>query len=158
MSFRRFLATAIAIASTMAARPAAAQSDAATMHAIMGTVQQYVDAFNAGDAKGEAALCTSPAAIIDDFPPHAWHGPTACADWAKDFVTMTSASGSSDQRVTLLRPWHVTVDGPTAYVVNPTTYTYKLHGKPTKEMGVWTLALRKTAAGWRIASWAWADR
>jgi ketosteroid isomerase-like protein len=160
MNFQRLLAAAFAIVFATAAQPAASQSDTATatMHAIMATVQQYVTAFNAGDAKAEAALCTSPASIVDDFPPHAWQGPTACADWAKAFTANAAASDSSDQRVTLLKPWHVALDGNTAYVVNPTTYAYKLHGKPTKAMGIWTLALRKTTAGWRIVSWAWADR
>ena len=33
------------------------------------------------------AACASPSSIIDEFPPHAWQGATACADWANDFET-----------------------------------------------------------------------
>lgn len=55
------------------------------------------------------------------------------------------------------KPWHVTVDGDTAYVVEPTTYSYKVKGAPTLEHGVWTLTLQKRAEGWRIGGWAWAQ-
>jgi hypothetical protein len=28
-------------------------------------------------------MCDSHLSILDEFPPHEWHGPTACADWWK---------------------------------------------------------------------------
>jgi ketosteroid isomerase-like protein len=158
MNVQRLGAVAFALSFISAAQPAVADSMQAEGNAVMATIDRYANAFNRGDAQAEVAQCASPASILDDFPPHAWQGPTACADWAKDFAATAAAGGSSDQHVTLQKPWHVTVDGNTAYVVYPTAYTYKLHGKPTKEMGIWTLALRKTTAGWRIVSWAWADR
>jgi len=38
----------------------------------------------------------------------------------------------------------------------PAEYDYKQNAKPVKEVGATiTIALQKTPAGWRIASWAW---
>jgi hypothetical protein len=44
-----------------------------------------------------------------------------------------------------------------AYVVVPASYEFKKNGKPTKETGsMFTFALQKGEAGWRITGWAWA--
>ena len=34
---------------------------------------------------------TEQTSIVDEFPPHEWHGPGACATWAKDFDAWTAA-------------------------------------------------------------------
>ncbi|MDQ6768152.1 MAG: hypothetical protein M3Z41_10125, partial [Candidatus Eremiobacteraeota bacterium] len=63
----------------------------------------------------------------------------------------------TDEIVTLGTPWHVDVTGDRAYVVVPVTYAYKQNGKPGMESAsVFTVALQKIAAGWRITGWAWA--
>lgn len=41
---------------------------------VMVPVNQFVDAFNKGDIKGLEAACTEQMSIIDEFPPHEWHG------------------------------------------------------------------------------------
>ena len=44
-----------------------------------------------------------------------------------------------------------------AYVVVPANYTFKKNGKLVKETGsMFTFALQKGEAGWRITGWAWA--
>ena len=46
--------------------------------------------------------------------------------------------------------------GDAAYVVIPTTMKFKLRDKHVTQSGViFTVALRKLPAGWRLASWAW---
>lgn len=40
----------------------------------MAPVQQFIDGFNKGDFKTAAAACAEQTSIIDDFPPHEWHG------------------------------------------------------------------------------------
>ena len=93
---------------------------------VMATVSRFIDALNRNDAKAALATCATQASIIDEFPPHEWQGPNACEDWA------------------------------TAYVVVPATYTYKEHGTPKAERdSIFTVALRRLAAGWRITGWAW---
>lgn len=56
------------------------------------------------------------------------------------------------------KPLHVDITGNVAYVVNSATYASKHHGKAVTLSGaIWTVVLKKSAAGWRIAGWAWAD-
>jgi ketosteroid isomerase-like protein len=124
---------------------------------VMATVHQFVDGFNKGDMKRAVAACAPSAFIIDDFPPHQWGG-SACADWARDLTAASKSAGITDGIVTLGKPWHVDVAGNRAYVVVPTTYTYKQHGKPVTESGsVLTVVLNLGTAGWRITAWAWAQ-
>lgn len=136
----------------------AAGSAAATEQtAMMASVRQFVDGFNKGDTKSALAACASPASIIDEFPPHEWHGPTACADWATAYDANAKKNGISDGIVTLGTPWHVDVAGDRGYVVVPVKYAYEQNGKPVAEVGsVFTVALRKVAARWLITGWAWA--
>ena len=155
MTFRRLavLAMTASIALVQAPRPAVASDQAA----VMASVHQFVDGFNKGDTKSGLAACASPASIVDEFPPHEWQGPTACADWAKAYDANAKAENITDGFVTLGTPWHVDVTGDRAYVVVPVGYTYKQNGKPVAESGsVFTVALKKAAAGWRITGWAWA--
>lgn len=137
---------------TCAPRPALATQESA----VMATVHQFVDGFNRGDTKAELATCDAEASIIDDFAPHEWQGPTACADWASAYAADAQKEGATDGIVTLGKPWYLSVTGNRAYVVLPATFAWKDHGKPVTEANsVFTVALRKSSAGWRITGWAW---
>lgn len=147
-----FAALAVAI---LAAGPAAAteKSD------VMAPVHQFVDGFNKGDIKTALAACADQTSIIDEFPPHEWHGAGACATWANDFEADAKKNGISDGKVTLGNPRHVDITGDRAYVVVPASYAYKQKGKPAKEAGsTLTISLQKSAAGWRMTGWAWTKR
>jgi hypothetical protein len=123
----------------------------------MAAVRQYVDYFNKGDVKAMAATCDVPMSILDGLPPHAWQGPTACEDWHRDVMAAGEREGATDYIVTLGEPWHVDITADRAYVVVPSTMTFKVHGKQVTQSGsIFTVALRKLAAGWRITAWAWA--
>jgi hypothetical protein len=124
----------------------------------MAAVTQFVNAFNKGDVKAAAAVCTGQSVVIDDFPPHVWQGGNACATWGSDFVAFSAKNGDTDAIVTLGKPVHVDVTRDRAYVVVPVTYAFKEHGKPVTQTGsTFTLALQNGPHGWRIAAWAWAD-
>jgi hypothetical protein len=137
----------------LAATPALADDKADAL----AVAKAYADAFNKADAAAEAALCTGQAAIIDDFPPHIWQGATACADWAAALAASAKEAGYSDLHVATAKPKALVATADRAYAVLPATYIYKNHGKPVKEPGLWTFALQKTGAGWRIAGWSWAS-
>ena len=123
----------------------------------LSVVKQYIEAFNMGDVVAMAAMCAAPMSILDGMAPHVWHGPSAAADWYKDVLIEGEHLGAKGYRVTLEKPRHVNVTGTAAYVVVPTRMVFDLKGKKvTQTDSVMTLALRKLAGGWRIASWAWA--
>ena len=125
----------------------------------LATVKQFIDGFNKGDEKTALAACASPAFIIDEFPPFAWQGATACADWAKDFEANAKKDVITDPVVTLQKPRHVYVAGDRAYVVVPANYDYKQKGKKVSQKGsTLTAALQKGQAGWRITAWTWSTR
>jgi ketosteroid isomerase-like protein len=144
-----FLAAFAAVASAQA--PGAAQT------AVVAVVHQFVDGFNKGDMKMMATACAEQASILDEFPPHEWHGTGACAKWAGDFDVDAKKNGITEGVVALSTPTHVDVTGDRAYVVVPANYNFKMKGKPVSEVGsIITLALQKSPAGWKITGWAWA--
>jgi NADH dehydrogenase/NADH:ubiquinone oxidoreductase subunit G len=145
---------ALAVA-VLAAAPAAASERTD----VMAPVHQFIDGFNKGDLKTALAACAEQTSIIDEFPPHEWHGAGACSTWANDFAADAKKNGVTDGKVTLGNPRHVDVTADRAYVVVPANYAYKQKGKPVNETGsLLTLALQKGAAGWRITGWTWTKR
>ncbi len=133
------------------------QNPAPDEAAVMATVHQFVDAFNKGDTRAALAACADQTFIIDEFPPHEWHGAGACAQWMNDYDAGAKQDGITDPVVTLRAPRHVDVTGDRAYVVVPANYNFKQHGKPVREIGsLLVVALQKGPAGWRIAAWTWA--
>lgn len=65
--------------------------------------------------------------------------------------------GATGYLVSLGEPLHNDVAGESAYIVLPATMTFDLQGRKVTQSGaVFTVALRKTADGWRVAAWAWA--
>jgi ketosteroid isomerase-like protein len=152
----------IALAVTLVAAgqtPAAAQTPASPKNDVLAVVRQFVNDFNKGDGKSAVAACADQAAIIDEFPPYAWHGAGACAKWMSDYDADARQNGITDGIVTLGAPSHVDVTGDRAYVVIPSDYAFKRKGTPVKETGsMFTFALQKGAAGWRIVGWTWAKK
>ena len=146
----RALVAAVLVAVVVTPAAASDQTDA------MAVVNRFIDAMNKGDTKTAFATCATPASIVDEFPPYAWQGATACADWAADFDTFNKKNGITDPVATIGKPRHVDVTGDRAYAVIPATYTYKEKGKKVTESGsVLTAALQKSSAGWVITGWAW---
>jgi hypothetical protein len=146
-----FIALAVAV---LAAGPTAASEKTD----VMVPVHQFVDGFNKGDTKTALAACADQTSIINDFPPHEWHGAGACSKWMNDFDADAKKNGITDGIVTLSNPRHIDITADRAYVVVPANYAFKKKGKLVKETGsMLTLALQKGEAGWRIIGWAWAQ-
>ncbi len=123
----------------------------------LATVNAYLDAFNRGDTKAMAATFAVPAHILDGMAPHVWQGPTATGDWYRDVLREGKELGASGYLVKVGEPLHNNITGNSAYLVLPTTMTFDLKGtKITQSGALFTVALRKTADGWRVAAWAWA--
>jgi ketosteroid isomerase-like protein len=149
------LLTALSLAAL--ATLSTAQTPGSAQTAVLAPVHQFVDGFNKGDTKMLLAAYADQTSILDEFPPHEWHGTGACAKWISDFDADAKKNGITDGVVTLSNPSHVDITSDRAYVVIPANYTFKQKGKPVSEVGsIITLALQKNATGWRIAGWSWA--
>jgi ketosteroid isomerase-like protein len=119
-------------------------------------LHQYLDAFNKGDVKAMVAVCAPTASILDGLAPHAWQGPTACADWYRDVMAASAHEGAADYSVSVGEPAQLSVTNDRAYAVVPATMSFKLHGKEVTQSGaVLTAAFQQLAGEWRIAAWAW---
>jgi ketosteroid isomerase-like protein len=123
----------------------------------MAAVQRYIAAFNAGDPDAMGAACADPMQILDGMAPHVWQGPSASHDWWRDVLAEGEHLGASGYHITLGEPRHVDVAGESAYVVVPATMSFDLRGKQVTQAGaIFTVALRRVAADWRLTAWAWA--
>jgi ketosteroid isomerase-like protein len=148
---RIFLALGVAV---LASGPAAA-SDKTD---VMAVLHQWVDGFNKDDMQSSVATCADQTSIIDDFPPHEWHGVAGCSRWWDDYNAFTKAHAITNGNVTLGKPRHVDVTADRAYIVVPANFTYNVKGKPMKQIGsIATIAMQKGASGWHITGWAWAS-
>ena len=136
----------------VAAVPSSFASDKS---AVVDTVKRYLDNLDPAKIQTALAMCDSEVSILDEFSPHEWHGPTACADWWKAELAYNEKSGITDEDAPLGTPQTVDVNGDRAYFVAPMTYTYKKHGNPVKESATFAVSLHRTAAGWRITGWAY---
>ena len=146
---------AVAVAAGM---PAHAQQ-AGQQADVMAVVNRFVDGFNKGDTKALVAACAAQTSIIDEFPPHEWHGTGACRSWANDYNANAKKEGITDGVVVLTKPTHVDVTGGRAYVVIPSNYSWKQKGKPMKEEGsAFAFALQKMGTTWKIVGWSWAAK
>jgi ketosteroid isomerase-like protein len=124
---------------------------------VMATLKGFVTAFNAGDTTAAANACAAETSIIDEFPPHEWHGAGACMKWMHDWSADADKNGITDAVVALGKPTHVDVTGKVAYVVAPADYTFKMKGKTVKERGsILAVSFIKTDNGWKMTGWSWA--
>ena len=147
-AMHRMLVALFLIALSHAQTPGPAQT------AVLATVHQFIDGFNKGDTKTIVAACADQTSILDEFPPHEWHGTGACAKWVSDFDADAKKKGITDGVVTLSKPSHVDITGDLAYVVIPAGYTFKQKG--SEAGSIITLTLQKVQSAWRITGWSWA--
>lgn len=120
-------------------------------------VQQYINAFNQGDGRAMAETFDNVGQILDGMAPHVWQGSNATLDWYKDVLIEGEAHGASGYFVTLGEPLHNDVTNDSAYVVVPATMQFTVNTTKVVQSGaVFTVALRRTVDGWRVAAWAWA--
>jgi hypothetical protein len=144
------LAFSVALASAAFAVTPALASDKTDA---MATITQFNDAANKADMKAGTALCADQASIVDAFAPYSWH---SCTDWWNAFNAFAKNAGMSSVAGTLGKSVRFEVVGDRAYAVIPASFAYKLKGKPMTDSGLWTFALQKLPAGWRITGFGWA--
>jgi hypothetical protein len=88
MNFKRFAAATLTIVLTLAISPRPAFASEKTD--VVAAVHRYLDNLETDKLETALVMCDSQASILDEFPPHEWHGPTACADWWKALLAYRS--------------------------------------------------------------------
>jgi hypothetical protein len=123
---------------------------------VMTPIRQGIDGFNKGDNKSAfAAYSKGDVTVVDEFAPFRWNGVDAEKAWAAAYGRHAAATGVTDGSVSYGEPTRKEIDGNRAYVILPTIYTYKDHGKPTVEEGQMTFVLGVEGGIWKIRGWTW---
>ncbi|HEY2151143.1 MAG TPA: nuclear transport factor 2 family protein [Vicinamibacterales bacterium] len=124
---------------------------------VMAPVNKFMEAFNKGDTAGAAATHAPDAdlVIIDEVAPYLWRGAQAFQTWAADLDRDEKKRGVSDQKVSIGAVKRFESDGTSAYIVVPSTYTFKEKGVAMRETAQMTFTLKKGANGWLIHGWTW---
>lgn len=129
---------------------------AASSEDVAAPLRQFIDAFNKGDtASAYATYAKGEVTIVDEFAPHRWSGPHAAQDWAAAYDKHAKETGVSDGQVKYGTPTRIERDGMFAYVIMPTEYLYKEHGRAMDEKGEITAVLHKEDGAWKIRAWTW---
>ena len=100
--------------------------------------------------------------IVDEVAPYAWHGAKAVQEWAAALGAADAKRGVTDQRVVIGKPTRVEVEGASAYVIVPATYTFTEKGVAMRAASQMTFTLQKGNGGprevdrrdaWLIHGW-----
>lgn len=136
----------IALAVSVIAAGSALASDKSD---IMAVLKEWNDP---DDMMKPGASCANDAAVLDVLPPYEWHGPGACASFAKDYDASVRKLRIVGEVGTMGEPNRFDVAGDRAYLSVPVTYPYTQKGKLVKLTGTLAFALRRNTAGWRITA------
>ena len=125
--------------------------------AVVAPITAFMSAFNKGDVAGAAAThaAVPDLVIVDEVAPYAWHGAKAFQSWVADLGAADAKRGITDQKVVIGAPTRVEVEGTSAYVIVPATYTFSEKGVAMRAASQMTFTLKKGAGGWLIHGWTW---
>ncbi len=124
--------------------------------AVLLPIRAFVAAANAGDRARLVSAFSGDSAIVDEFAPFRFRAPDAAGHWFDGFGADQAANGVSDALIAVRAPKFATVNGQHAYVVIPTIYTYRIHGKPATESGSLAFTLVQSNRQWKIGTMSWA--
>src|SRR5205809_8128626 len=127
----------LTLASVLLFASAAHAGDAA----VEATIRQFGEAFNKGDVTAAKALHIAAPTIIDDVGPHYWSGPNAFDSWLSDLGKAEAARGATGGQVAIRPPTREVVSGDRAYVIAPSSYTYKQKGQTLRAIAQMTFVL-----------------
>ena len=89
MNVNRFVVVAAVFALSLSSQ----HLFAADKEDVVAAIHQFADNLDPKTMDKALAACDSPVSIIDEFPPHVWNGPKACADWFKAYNAYNEKSG-----------------------------------------------------------------
>lgn len=122
---------------------------------VEATIRQFGDAFGKGDVAAAKALHIAAPSITDEVAPHHWSGAGAFDRWLADLGKSEAAAGQTDTTLVVGAPTREVVSGDRAYVIAPSTYTFKQKGLVLRETAQMTFVLGKGSSGWKIVAWTW---
>ena len=143
------------LATSMLAWPAAVSAQANSAEDATKFVTTIIDKFNGGDVKAWLSAQADNTLIVDEFGAHAWSGPSSPQRWLDDYAKDSKANGVTGGRVDYGKPLQVRVEGPSAYIVLPTTYRFTAKGIKMAEPSNMTFVMNRYGNSWKITSWTY---
>ena len=143
---------AVSAVAALAGAPAANAAD----RVVEAPIRTMVLAFNKGDvALAKSTHVAEPMILDGPTAPFAWSGPRAFDDWIAALGQSEAKTGKTGGKVALGPVTRASVMGKQAYIVVPSTYTFRQAGRKMRETGTMTFALVKQSADWKIKAWTW---
>lgn len=151
MRFSHALAALIVSAALWA--PAGATS---VNGAVQAPIAGAIAAANADNLAALNSYFARNAVVVDEFAPFVWSGPDAARRWWAAMDSTNAAEHVSAMHVQMQEITRANITRSGAYVVVRLGITWRDHGKPWRETGLWALTLHPSANAWKIVSASWA--
>ena len=110
-------------------------------------VHRWAADMNAGNMKAFYEACAPRVAIVDGFPPYAWH---TCQDWMRDYEANNRRIKAARGTLSIGSPLWTDVQGDRAVLNYSATFTDVQDGKTVTYKGMWAVSLVRTTRGWLI--------
>jgi hypothetical protein len=110
-------------------------------------VHRWAEDMNAGNMKAFYEACAPKVAIVDGFPPYAWH---TCQDWMRDYEANNRRIKAARGTLSIGNPLWTDIRGDRAVLNYSATFTDVQDGKTVVYKGMWAVALIRSKSGWLI--------
>lgn len=124
--------------------------------AVQAPIAGAIAAANADNGSALNAYFAPNAVVVDEFAPFVWSGKNAAKHWWAAMDSSNAAAHITAMHVALQEITQANVTHAGAYVVVRLAITWRDHGKPYREIGLWALTLHPSANDWKIVSASWA--
>lgn len=123
--------------------------------AMMAAPEALAHFLETGDAALlEEVFSDGDVTILENFPPHAFHGQPGLAQWRALMSAHVGAIG--DLRHTFGAPQDFALVDGVVHFTLPTRWRGVRDGRPFNELGGWTFVQVREGDDWRIRSYGWA--
>jgi hypothetical protein len=123
--------------------------------ALMAAPEALARFLETGDeALLDGVFSTGDVTILENFPPHIFHGQAGLSLWRATMAKHVGAIG--ELRHTFEQPQDFGVTGDIVHFTLPTRWSGVRDGAPFKELGGWTFVQVREDDRWRIRSYGWA--
>ena len=110
-------------------------------------VHRWAEDMNAGNMKAFYRACAPKVAIVDGFPPYAWH---TCQDWMRDYEANNLKIKAARGTLSIGNPLWTDIQEDRAVLNYSATFTDVQDGKTVVYKGMWAVSLIRAKSGWLI--------
>ena len=110
-------------------------------------VHRWTSDMNAGNMASFYEACAPRVAIVDGFPPYAWH---SCQDWMRDYESNNRRTKAARGTLSIGAPLWTDITGDHAVLNYAATFTNVQAGEAVTYKGMWAVSLERIKGRWLI--------